>query len=96
MLQELQTLLDKSEKVKVISNMVEYKNREANLMGITVSGNFNMEDTVEFVMYIPKTNSHFTASLAVISLQFLGYYVSVTKGVDVDKPRNLAKNATVE
>ena len=65
-------------------------------MGITVSGNFNMEDTAEFVIYIPKTDPHFMASLAVIPLQLLGYYVSVAKGLDVDKPRNLAKSVTVE
>lgn len=81
---------------KTISNMVECKSRGAYLMGITVSGNFNMEDTAEFVIYIPKTDPHFMASLAVIPLQLLGYYVSVAKGLDVDKPRNLAKSVTVE
>lgn len=76
--------------------MVGAQKRGANLMRITVSGNFNMEDTVEFIICTPKTNLHFTASLAVILLQFLGYDVSVTKGMDVDKTSNLAKSVTVE
>ena len=81
---------------KTISNMVECKSRGAYLMEITVSGNFNMEDTAEFVIYIPKTDQHFMASLAVILQQLLGYYISVAEGVDVYKPRNLAKSVTVE
>ena len=55
-----------------------------------------MEDTADFVTYIPRTDPHFAASLAVIPLQLIGYYVSVAKGLDVDKPRNLAKSVTVE
>ena len=47
-------------------------------------------------VYVPKVDEHFMASLAVIPLQLLGYYVSVAKGLDVDKPRNLAKSVTVE
>lgn len=81
---------------KTISNMVECKSRGAYLMGLTTYGNYNIEDTVEFATYIPKTDEHFAASLAVIPLQFLAYYVSVAKGLDVDKPRNLAKSVTVE
>ena len=46
--------------------------------------------------YVPKVDEHFVGSLAVIPLQLLGYYVSVAKGLDVDKPRNLAKSVTVE
>ena len=81
---------------KTISNMVECKSRGAYLMGLTTYGNYNIEDTVEFVTYIPKSDEHFSASLAVIPLQLLAYYVSVAKGLDVDKPRNLAKSVTVE
>ena len=65
-------------------------------MGLTTYGNYNIEDTVEFATYIPKTDGYFAASLAVIPLQLLAYYVSVAKGLDVDKPRNLAKSVTVE
>lgn len=81
---------------KMISNMVEVKCRGAYLMGLTTAGNYNIEDTVDFAVYIPKTDEHFTPSLAVVPLQLLGYYVSVSKGLDVDKPRNLAKSVTVE
>ena len=81
---------------KTISNMVECKSRGAYLMGLTTFGNYNTEDTADFTVYIPKTDSHFATSLAVIPLQLLGYYVSVNKGLDVDKPRNLAKSVTVE
>lgn len=81
---------------KTVSNMVECKSRGAYLMGLTTYGNYNIEDTADFVTYIPRTDPHFATSLAVIPLQLLGYYVSVAKGLDVDKPRNLAKSVTVE
>ena len=81
---------------KTVSNMVECRSRGAYLMGLTTFGNYNIEDTADFTVYIPKTDPHFATSLAVIPLQLLGYYVSVAKGLDVDKPRNLAKSVTVE
>ena len=81
---------------KTISNMVECKTRGAYLMGVTTNGNFTVEDSVNFTVYIPKTDEHFVSSLAVIPLQLLGYYTSVNRGLDVDKPRNLAKSVTVE
>lgn len=81
---------------KMISNMVEVKSRGAYLMGLTSYGNYSIEDTVDFTVYIPKTDEHFATSLAVVPLQLMGYYVSVAKGLDVDKPRNLAKSVTVE
>lgn len=81
---------------KMISNMVEVKCRGAYLAGVTTAGNYRVEDTVDFALYVPKTEECFTPSLAVIPLQLLGYYVSVSKGLDVDKPRNLAKSVTVE
>ena len=81
---------------KTVSNMVECKSRGAYLMALTTYGNYSIEDCAEFVIYIPKTDPLFTASLAVIPLQLMGYYVSVAKGLDVDKPRNLAKSVTVE
>ena len=81
---------------KTVINMVECKSRGAYLMGLTTYGNYNIEDTADFVTYIPKTDPHFATSLAVIPLQLMGYYVSVAKGLDVDKPRNLAKSVTVE
>ncbi len=81
---------------KTVSNMVEVKSRGAYLMGLTSYGNYNIEDTANFTVYIPKVDEHFATSLAVIPLQLMGYYVSVAKGLDVDKPRNLAKSVTVE
>ena len=81
---------------KTVSNLVECRSRGAYLMAVTTYGNYNIEDTADFVIYIPKTDPHFTVSLAVIPLQLMGYYVSVAKGLDVDKPRNLAKSVTVE
>lgn len=81
---------------KTISNMVECKSRGASLMALTTVGSYSIEDTAEFTVYVPKTDEHFAASLAVVPLQLLGYYVSVARGLDVDKPRNLAKSVTVE
>lgn len=81
---------------KTVSNMSEVKSRGAYLMGLTTFGNYALEDTADFTVYVPKTDEHFAASLAVIPLQLMGYYVSVARGLDVDKPRNLAKSVTVE
>ncbi|MDO5702580.1 MAG: glutamine--fructose-6-phosphate transaminase (isomerizing) [Lachnospiraceae bacterium] len=81
---------------KTISNMEECKARGAFLMGVTSYGHYSVEDVVDFTIYVPKTDDHFVGSLSVIPLQLLGYYTSVAKGLDVDKPRNLAKSVTVE
>ncbi|MFR0076846.1 MAG: glutamine--fructose-6-phosphate transaminase (isomerizing) [Blautia sp.] len=81
---------------KTVSNMVECKARGAYLCAVTSYGNYAIEDTSDFVIYVPKVDERFMASLAVIPLQLLGYYVSVARGLDVDKPRNLAKSVTVE
>ncbi len=81
---------------KTVSNMVEVKSRGGYLMGLTSYGNYSIEDTADFTVYIPKTDPHFATSVAIIPLQLLAYYVSVAKGLDVDKPRNLAKSVTVE
>ena len=81
---------------KTLSNLVETKSRGAYLMALTSFGNYSIEDSADFVVYVPKINELFTASLAIIPLQLLGYYVSCARGLDVDKPRNLAKSVTVE
>lgn len=81
---------------KMISNIVEVRTRGGYIFTLTNKGNCVMEDTSDFTVYIPQTHSCFTPSLAVIPLQLFGYYVSVAKGLDVDKPRNLAKSVTVE
>ncbi|MCQ2407996.1 MAG: glutamine--fructose-6-phosphate transaminase (isomerizing) [Oscillospiraceae bacterium] len=81
---------------KTISNMVEVKSRGAKVMAVTTAGNYFLEDTAEFVCYVPRIEPLFSGSLSVIPLQLLSYYVSIGKGFDVDKPRNLAKSVTVE
>ena len=81
---------------KTISNIVEVKSRGAYVCGLTSYGNYDIEDTADFTVFVPKTDEHFAPSLSVIPLQLLGYYISVMKGLDVDKPRNLAKSVTVE
>lgn len=81
---------------KMVSNMAEVKARGAYIMGVTNYGNYDMEDTADFTVYVPKTNPYFSTSLAIIPLQLLGYYTTLAKGLDVDKPRNLAKSVTVE
>ena len=81
---------------KTLSNMMECKSRGAYLMGVTVYGKYDVEDSVNFAVYVPNADEHFVGSLAIIPLQLLGYYLSVAKGLDVDKPRNLAKSVTVE
>ena len=81
---------------KTVSNMTECKARGAYLCGVTSYGNYSVEDTADFTIYVPKTDRYFAGSLAVIPLQLLGYYTSVARGLDVDKPRNLAKSVTVE
>ena len=81
---------------KTVSNMVEVKSRGAKVMAVTTAGNYFLEDTAEFVCYVPKIEPMFAGSLSVIPLQILSYYVSIGKGFDVDKPRNLAKSVTVE
>ena len=89
-------LTQKSLYEKTLSNMLEVKSRGAYLASVTTYGNYNIEDTTNFNVYIPNIDEHFSASLAVIPLQLIGYYISLGKGLDVDKPRNLAKSVTVE
>ena len=81
---------------KTLSNMVEVKSRGGYLAAFTTNGNYKIEDSANFVFYVPKIDPHFAASLTIIPLQLLAYYVAVAKGLDVDKPRNLAKSVTVE
>ena len=81
---------------KTVSNMVECKTRGAYLMAVTTQGHYDIEDVADFTIYVPKVDEHFIGILAIVPLQLLGYYTSVVKGLDVDKPRNLAKSVTVE
>lgn len=81
---------------KTLSNVQEVKTRGAFVMAVTNAGNTEVEKVADYVIYLPETNHYFTNSLAIIPLQLFGYYVSIGKGLDVDKPRNLAKSVTVE
>lgn len=81
---------------KMISNMEEVRTRGSFVMAVTNEGNTDVERVADYVIYIPETNRYFANSLAIIPLQLFGYYVSVGRGCDVDKPRNLAKSVTVE
>ncbi len=81
---------------KTLSNIIEVRTRGAFVMAVTNEDNTEIEKVADYVIYLPKTNRYFTNSLAIIPLQLFSYYVSVGKGLDVDKPRNLAKSVTVE
>ena len=81
---------------KMVSNIKEVKTRGANVMAFAMEGNENIEKTVDVAMFLPKTLELLMPVLTVIPLQLYSYYVSIQKGCDVDKPRNLAKSVTVE
>ena len=79
---------------KTVSNMQEVITRGAKTLVIT---NQNIDNSQFFkVINIPETNPRFAPILSIIPLQLLSYYISKAKGLDVDKPRNLAKSVTVE
>ena len=81
---------------KTVSNIVEVTTRGAFVMALTNEGASEIEKVSDYTFYIPKTNRYFAGSLAIIPLQLFAYYVSIGRGLDVDKPRNLAKSVTVE
>lgn len=81
---------------KIASNMLEAKSRGGFLLIVATRGCENLKEEADLIFYVPETDEHFAASLAVIPLQLLGYYVAVARKLDVDKPRNLAKSVTVE
>lgn len=81
---------------KTISNILEVKTRGAFVMALTNEDNSEMDQIADYTMKIPKTSPFFSGSLAMIPLQLFAYYVSLGRGLDVDKPRNLAKSVTVE
>lgn len=81
---------------KTVSNVKEVMARDAKVIGLTYRGNSSLAKSVDHVIYIPETLDELAPILTVIPLQLLAYYVSVARGCDVDKPRNLAKSVTVE
>ena len=81
---------------KMLSNIKEVKTRGAKVIAIAMEGHDVIEKTVDAAMYIPRVMPIVAPILSVIPLQLLSYYISIEKGCDVDKPRNLAKSVTVE
>lgn len=81
---------------KTLSNVIEVKARDAQVIGFTFEGNCDFDKSVDEVFYLPETVNELAPILTVIPLQLMAYYVSVARGNDVDKPRNLAKSVTVE
>ena len=81
---------------KTVSNMIEVKTRGAFVMALSTKKHPDIEKYADYVLYIPETQNLFAGSLAIIPLQLFAYYVSLGRGLDVDKPRNLAKSVTVE
>lgn len=81
---------------KMISNIREVKAREAVVIGIGMKGDEELSKHVDHTIYVPRANKFIAPILAVVPLQLLAYYAAITRGADVDKPRNLAKSVTVE
>ncbi|MGF7060518.1 glutamine--fructose-6-phosphate transaminase (isomerizing) [Brassicibacter mesophilus] len=81
---------------KMLSNIKEVKARGAHVLALAKEGNKEIEKSADEVIYIPDTIDELTPLLSVIPLQIFAYYVSIARGNDVDKPRNLAKSVTVE
>ena len=81
---------------KTLSNIKEVKARDAVVIGIAAEGDTELEKYVDHVMHVPASDEFIMPILSVIPLQLLSYYAAITRGCDVDKPRNLAKSVTVE
>ena len=81
---------------KAVRNLQEVKAREAVVIAIGFEGDTSLAKYADHVIYIPKTDKYLAPLLAVLPLQLLAYYAALTRGCDVDKPRNLAKSVTVE
>jgi glucosamine--fructose-6-phosphate aminotransferase (isomerizing) len=81
---------------KTLSNVQEVKARDAMIIGIALDGDTETKHHCDQVFYLPRTHQYLTPVLSVIPLQLLSYYAAITRGADVDKPRNLAKSVTVE
>ncbi len=81
---------------KTLSNIKEVKARDAVVIGVAMQGDDEIKKYVDHTIFIPKVDKFLAPILAVIPLQLLAYYAAVTRGCDVDKPRNLAKSVTVE
>lgn len=81
---------------KTLSNIKEVKARDAVVIGIAAQGDSQLEKYIDHVIFVPDTDELLIPLLTVVPLQLLAYYAAITRGCDVDKPRNLAKSVTVE
>ena len=81
---------------KTLSNIKEVKARDAVIIGIAAADDNELEKYVDHVIKVPTTDELLIPLLTVVPLQLLAYYAAITRGCDVDKPRNLAKSVTVE
>ena len=86
----------KSDYEKTLSNIKEVKARDAVVIGIAAQGDTELKKYTDHVIYVPNTDELIIPLLTVLPLQLLAYYTAITRGCDVDKPRNLAKSVTVE
>jgi glucosamine--fructose-6-phosphate aminotransferase (isomerizing) len=81
---------------KVVSNIEEVRARGAHVIAVATEGNDAIREVAEHVLYLPRTEPELQALLSVLPLQQLAYAIATRRGLDVDKPRNLAKTVTVE
>lgn len=81
---------------KIVSNIQEIKARKGKVIAIITEGDEVIPGLADDVFYVPSADEIIAPMLSTIPLQLLSYYVGIAKGVDVDKPRNLAKSVTVE
>ena len=81
---------------KTMSNIVEVKARGAKVLAVTFKDNQKIVSLADDMIYVPKIETIFTAAVEIVPLQLLAYYVAKENGCDIDKPKNLAKSATVE
>jgi len=81
---------------KLISNVMESRARDARVLAVATEGDENMRDFADDIMWVPETIEELSPVLAAIPLQFFAYHMGVTRGTDIDQPRNLAKSVTVE
>ncbi|MBQ8617601.1 MAG: glutamine--fructose-6-phosphate transaminase (isomerizing) [Clostridia bacterium] len=81
---------------KTMSNIVEVKARGAEVLAVTYKDNQKIVSLVDDMIFIPHTETIFTAAVEIVPLQLLAYYVARENSCDIDKPKNLAKSVTVE
>jgi len=81
---------------KVVSNIQEIKARKGQIIAVASMGDQVLSTMSENIMFVPEIDEVIAPLLSVVPMQLLSYYVGVAKGIDVDKPRNLAKSVTVE